>query len=116
MYEKQGELLDEWAKHERRPYLRGKVVDFLVSVVKSQLSGQTKHRLCTKCSDHYIGGLGRPRLWTDAEDSFFPGTGHTYPHLDEIHASRRLLPGAGTQALHATRLPPAGPGLSAAAP
>ncbi len=29
MYEKQGEFLDEWAKHERLPYLRGKVVDFL---------------------------------------------------------------------------------------
>jgi hypothetical protein len=29
MYEKQGEFLDEWAKHEQRPYLRGKVVDFL---------------------------------------------------------------------------------------
>jgi hypothetical protein len=34
-------------------------------------------------------GLGRPRLGTDAEDSFFPGTGHTYPHLDEIHDGGR---------------------------
>jgi hypothetical protein len=30
------------------------------------------------------GWLGWPRLGTDAE-VFFPGTGHTYPHLDEVH-------------------------------
>jgi hypothetical protein len=29
----------------------------------------------------------RARPGTDAEDSFFPGAGHTYPHLDEIHAA-----------------------------
>ena len=33
------------------------------------------------------GGLGRARLGTDAEDSFFPGTGDTHPHLNETHAS-----------------------------
>jgi hypothetical protein len=34
------------------------------------------------------GGLGRPRLGTDTEDSFFPGTGHTYPHLNEVHVNK----------------------------
>ncbi len=29
IYEKQREFLDEWAKHERHPYLRGKMVEFL---------------------------------------------------------------------------------------
>jgi hypothetical protein len=52
---------------------------------KSQLSGQ----LNTSCVKNVVtterGGLGRARPGTDAEDCFFPGTGHTYPHLDEIH-------------------------------
>jgi hypothetical protein len=63
--------------HERCPYLHGKMVDFLGRDSRfestSQNSGVTKHRLCTKCSDHlpsWRGGLGRPRLGTDTEDFF----------------------------------------------
>ncbi len=45
-------------------------------------------KLNTGCVQNVVttwrGGLGRPRLGTYAED-FFPGTGDTYPHLDEIH-------------------------------
>ncbi len=46
-------------------------------------------KLNTSCVQNVVaterGGLGRARPGTDAEDSFFPGAGHTYPHLDEIH-------------------------------
>jgi hypothetical protein len=87
VYEKRWEFSDEWEKHERCPYLRSKWVDFLGRDLnfesKSQLSRRTKHRLC-KTVVTWRGGLGRPRLGTDAED-FFPGAGHTYPHLDEVH-------------------------------
>ncbi len=95
VYEKQGEVLDEWTKHERRPYLRGKVVDFLGRDFrfwgKSQLSGQTKHRLCTKCSDHVARRAGPAQPETE---DFFSGTGHTYPHMNEIH-----VPGLGGKIL-----------------
>ncbi len=90
MYEKRGEFLDEWAKHERRPYLRGKVVDFLGRTFCSEVNHKIVVKLNTGCVQNVVTtwrvGLGRPRLGTDAEDSFFPGTGDTYPHLDEIHA------------------------------
>ena len=46
-------------------------------------------KLNTSCVQNVVaierGRLGRARPGTDAEDSFFPGAGHTYPHLDEIH-------------------------------
>ncbi len=45
-------------------------------------------KLNTGCVQNVVtterGELGRARLRTDAEDSFFPGTGDTYPHLDVI--------------------------------
>ncbi len=50
-------------------------------------------KLNTGCVQNVVttlrGGLGRARLETDAEDSFIPGSGDTYPHLDEIHGSWR---------------------------
>ncbi len=46
-------------------------------------------KLNTGCVQNVVttwrGGLDRPRLGTDAEDFCFPGTGHAYPHLNEIH-------------------------------
>jgi hypothetical protein len=81
--------LDEWAKHKRRPHLHGKVVDFLGQYFlfwsKSQLSGQTKHKLCTKCSGHWVLRAGPGPPWDWRRGFFFSGACHTYPHLDEIH-------------------------------
>ncbi len=89
MYEKQGEFLDEWAKHERRPHLRGKWSIFWYGTFLSEVNHNLVVKLYTSCVQNVVtterGGLGRARPGTDAEDSFFPGTGHTYPHLDEIH-------------------------------
>ena len=91
MYEKQGEFLDEWAKHAQRPHLRGK---WSISWEGTFLSGVSHNlvvKLNTSCVQNVVaterGGLGRARPGTEAEDSFFPGAGHTYPHLDEIHAA-----------------------------
>ena len=54
-------------------------------------------KLNTSCVQNVVaterGGLGRARPGTDAEDSFFPGAGHTYPHLDEIHETNEDLIG-----------------------
>ncbi len=88
IYEKRGECLDKWAKYEQRPYLRGKMVDFLGRDFplgsKSQNSGQTKHRLFTKCSDHSARRAWLAPPW-DWRRGLFSGTSHTYPHLDEVH-------------------------------
>ncbi len=55
----------------------------------SEVNHKIVVKLNTGCVQNVVttwrGGLGRPRLGTDAEDSFFPGTGDAYPHLDEIH-------------------------------
>ncbi len=52
-------------------------------------------KLNTCCVQNVVttwrGGLGRTRLGTDAKDFVFPGTGHTYPHLDEIHVLGHML-------------------------
>jgi hypothetical protein len=45
---------------------------------------EVNHNLVVKLNIQNIvtterGWLGLPRLGTDAEDSFFPGTSHTYP-------------------------------------
>jgi hypothetical protein len=66
------------------------MVDFLgwdfVFWSKSQLSGQTKHKLWTKCSGHWARRAGPGPPWDWRRGFFFLGAGHTYPHLDEIHA------------------------------
>jgi hypothetical protein len=58
----------------------------------SEVNHKIVVKLNTGCVQNVVttwrGVLGRPRLGTDAEDSFFPGTGDTYPHLDEIHGRR----------------------------
>ncbi len=75
---------------ETRPYLRGKMVDFLGRDFPFEVNHKIVVKLNTGCVQNVVttwrDGLGRPRLGTDAED-FFPGTGHrdTYPHLDEVH-------------------------------
>jgi hypothetical protein len=55
----------------------------------SEVNHKIVVKLNTGCVQNVVttwrGGLGRPRFGTEAEDSFFPGTGDTYPHLDEIH-------------------------------
>jgi hypothetical protein len=55
----------------------------------SEVNHEIVVKLNTGCVPNVVttwrGGLGQPRLGTDAEDSFFPGTVDTYPHLDEIH-------------------------------
>jgi hypothetical protein len=57
----------------------------------SEVNHKIVVKLNTGCVQNVVttwrGGLGRPRLVTDAEDSFFPGIGDTYPHLDEIHGT-----------------------------
>ena len=60
----------------------------------SEVNNNLVVKLNTSCVQNVVaterGGLGRARPGTDAEDSFFSGTGHTYPHLDEIHAPRHM--------------------------
>ena len=89
MYEKQGEFLDEWAKHARRPHLHGKWSISGTGLLLSEVNHNLVVKLNTSCVQNVVaterGGLGRARPGTEAEDSFFPGAGHTYPHLDEIH-------------------------------
>ncbi len=89
MYEKQGEFLEEWAKHERRPHMRGKWSISWDGTFLSEVNHNIVVKLNTSCVQNVVtterGGLGRAHPGTDAEDSFFPGTGHTHPHLDEIH-------------------------------
>jgi hypothetical protein len=54
----------------------------------SKVNDKIVVKLNTGCVQNVVttwrSGLGRPRLGTDAED-FVSGTGHTYPHLDEVH-------------------------------
>ena len=89
MYEKQGEFRGEWAKHARRPHLRGKWSISWDGTLLSEVNHNLVVKLNTSCVQNVVaterGGLGRARPGTEAEDSFFPGAGHTYPHLDEIH-------------------------------
>jgi hypothetical protein len=70
------------------------MVDFWDGTLCSELNHNLVVKLNTSCVQNVVaterGGLGRARPGTDAEDSFFPGAGHTYPHLDEIHV-RDLL-------------------------
>jgi hypothetical protein len=58
----------------------------------SEVNHKIVVKLNTGCVQNAVttwcGGLGRPLLGTDEEDSFFPGTGDPYPHLDEIHGAR----------------------------
>ena len=67
------------------------MVDFLGREICSEVNHNLVVKLNTSCVQNVVaterGGLGRARPGTDAEDSFFPGAGHTYPHLDEIHVS-----------------------------
>ena len=89
MYEKQGEFRGEWAKHALRPNLRGKWSISGTGLLLLEVNHNLVVKLNTSCVQNVVaterGGLGRARPGTDAEDSFFPGAGHTYPHLDEIH-------------------------------
>ncbi len=84
--------MDEWVNHEQRPYLLGKMVDFLGLDFPFEANHKIVLKLNTGCVQNVVTtwrcGLGLPHLGTDAEDSFFLGTGDTYPgypHLDEIH-------------------------------
>ncbi len=90
IYEKQDEVLDEWAKHERRPHLRG---NWSISWDGTFLSEENHNlvvKLNTGCVQNVMTtkrcGLGRAHLGNDSEDFFFLEPGDTYPHLDEVHA------------------------------
>jgi hypothetical protein len=65
------------------------MVDFSGRDFRSEVNHNLVVKLNTSCVQNVVaterGGLGRARPGTDAEDSFFSGAGHTYPHLDEIH-------------------------------
>ena len=63
------------------------MVNFWDGTFPSEVNHNLVVKLNTSCVQNVVtterGGLGRARPGTDSEDSFFPGTGHTYPHLDE---------------------------------
>ncbi len=95
LYENQGEFSDEWAKMETvTSYVHTCVAKWSISWEGTFLSFLSKvnHKIVAKLNTDCVQNvvttwycwLGRPRLGTDSED-FFPGTGHTYPHLDEVH-------------------------------
>jgi hypothetical protein len=72
------------------------MVDFLGWDFPSEVNHNLVVKLNTGCVQNVVTTwrcrLGLALLGTDAEDSFFPGTGHTYPHLDEIHDQDPLAP------------------------
>jgi hypothetical protein len=71
------------------PHLRGKWSISWDGTFLSEVNHNLVVKLNTGCVQNVVtterGGLGRARLGTDTEGSFFLGSGHTYPHLDEIH-------------------------------
>ncbi len=69
-------------------------VDFLGQDFLSEVNHNLVVKLNTDCVQNVVtterGGLGRARPGTDAEEYFFPGAGHTYTPLDEIHGGKHM--------------------------
>jgi hypothetical protein len=74
MYEKQGEFLDEWAKHKCTCLAKGSISwdgTFLPKV---------NHKIVVKLNTGCV-----QNVVTTWRYRLISGTCHTYPHLDEVH-------------------------------